>query len=462
MTDTFDPLDFEFEEPIRISPSVPKKKKKVIGLDDLLEDHAKEQKRINEKKSKRKKIKNTSDSEEDEDAREKELSKCVDKCQKEMDQINDDDEVPLWGIQVFGDQRTFPALEHPEPRSCFILQSIMNNKLNSLVELTIEKGEPFLEGLLVDGWLLKLILTQGRVEKSISTWTFNLMLYSSKEWLRKAACEFWCSILSPGVEANASDIKIDWLPSYSDLKRAFDIYGYLLDSPSKRSSDIDMIHADSETAGPPQNIRCWIKYVAACCQVRNTHIIFSTSEAEDFLGVIISLFLDRQLLGLSMILNACMYSVISFFKDEEWHGSCERVAKSLGCRLPRDINCLRTVESISGSNGRSKHLRSAVAKQFLIRCLNEKECDAEDILRMLISINVKDKNCDLSKMYIYLGLAENWLLFDPTLKDNAQIHEMWRICLRNCSCGIAITDLRSYASKVRSKASYLLQAMANK
>lgn len=35
-------------------------------------------------------------------------------------------------------------------------------------------GEPFLEGLLVDGWLLKLIFTQGRVEKSISTWIFNL------------------------------------------------------------------------------------------------------------------------------------------------------------------------------------------------------------------------------------------------------------------------------------------------
>lgn len=26
MTDAYDPLDFEFEEPIRISPSVPKKK----------------------------------------------------------------------------------------------------------------------------------------------------------------------------------------------------------------------------------------------------------------------------------------------------------------------------------------------------------------------------------------------------------------------------------------------------
>lgn len=48
-----------------------------------MEDHEKEQKRINERKSKRQKIKNTSDSEEDEDAREKELSKCVDKCQKE-------------------------------------------------------------------------------------------------------------------------------------------------------------------------------------------------------------------------------------------------------------------------------------------------------------------------------------------------------------------------------------------
>lgn len=75
-------------------------------------------------------------------------------------------------------------------------------------------------------------------------------------------------------------------------------------------------------------------------------------------------------------------------------------------------------------------------------------CDAEEILISLTTINVKDKNCDLFQMYIYLSLAENWILFDSTLKDRAVIYELWGTCLRNCSCGITITDLRSYASNV--------------
>lgn len=54
-------------------------------------------------------------------------------------------------------------------------------------------------------------------------------------------------------QANSSGIKIDWLPSYSDLKRALGMYGYLLDSPSKLSSDIDMIHAGKHLMFKPHN-----------------------------------------------------------------------------------------------------------------------------------------------------------------------------------------------------------------
>ncbi|KAK6141734.1 hypothetical protein DH2020_024536 [Rehmannia glutinosa] len=437
--------------------------KKLIGLDDLLEDYQKEQKRLNERKSKQQKIRKVSDAEDEvDDDTEARLSECVDKCQKEINQINGDEEMPFWGIQVFGEQEKLPQLEYPELKSSVLLQSFLKHEINSLVELNIEKGEDFLEGLLVDGWLLNLVYASSCVEKSIATWTFNLMLYSSKVRLMEAACEFWCAILSVKDKADSSSIKIDWLPRYSDLKGALQAYGFLLDSSSKFSSDIDMVPADSITAGPPQNIRSWIKCAAFCCQTRDANIILSTQEAEDLLVKIISLFLDRQLLGLSMILHEATFSVINFFSDEEWSDSCKKVAKSLAYRLPCNINCLRVVESIVGVDGRSKQLRSAVAFQFLVTCLDEKVCDAEEILRLLISKNVKDKNCDLFQMYIYLSLAENWLLFDTMLKDKAAIHELWGICLRNCSCGITITDLRSYASNVRSKASYLLQGSTSK
>lgn len=113
--------------------------------------------------------------------------------------------------------------------------------------------------------------------------------------------------------------------------------------------------------------------------------------------------------------------------------------------------------------------------------------DEEDMLRLLISINVKERSSDLFKMYIYLVLAENWLLVNKVLIYKPVINEMWGLFLRNCSCHIPSTDLRSFASKVwnqtvslssyglvlssvkylfmlqvRNKASYLLQGTINK
>lgn len=70
------------------------------------------------------------------------------------------------------------------------------------------------------------------------------------------------------------------------------------------------------------------------------------------------------------------------------------------------------------------------------------------MLRMLISINVKDNSCDLFKVYIYLVLTENWLLYNPMIEDKSVIFEMWGVFLRSCSCQISSTDLRPHASKV--------------
>lgn len=453
MIDMDGPLDFESEDPLLSSSTPKKKRRKVIGLDDLLTDYYKEKSRLVERESKRAKASKCYNSDEDDDvSKETAFFETIDECQQQMKEISSEDEISYWGMQVFGNQKTPPPITFPELRSCEILNSFMNNELNSSVELCAEKGEAFLEGLIVNGWLSKLVFMCGHVEKSIAMWTFNLMLYSSKEELRTSACDFWCSILSK-TEVDLPFAKIDWLPSYSDLKRALEIYGFLPNFSSNR----DLMNTDSDTGGPPQNIRAWMKFMAICCQVRSKHSIFSTSEAEELIEVIICLFLDRQLQGLSMLFYECMLSVISCFTEKEWHYSCEKVAKSLACRVPQDLNCLRIVECISGVNTRSKCLRSAVAFQILINCFDNKVTDAEEILKFLISINVKDRSCDLFKMYIYLVLTENWLYSNPLLEDKPVINEMWSLYLRNCSCQITNTDLRTYASKVRNKASYLLQ-----
>ncbi|KAG9151245.1 hypothetical protein Leryth_002790 [Lithospermum erythrorhizon] len=458
MADETDTFDFDFEDSIQLSPPK-KKKKKLIGLDDLLDDFYKEQHiKLAEKKSKRAKVKIDKEDENDHDDREAELSKFVGHCEDKMTEIGGDDEMPLWGIQVFGKQKTFPEVVTPDIKSTYFWKSITSLELNSMVGLQSveDKGEKFLEGLLVDGWLLKLVVACKKVEKPIAMWTFDLMIYSTSAVFSAAAYDFWKDVLSLKNER----IEISWLPGYFEVKNALDNYGFLFGSPSISRCNKETLFADPKVEGP-QNITALIKFLAVCFHSRK-HLLFSTSEVEDIVVVIICLFLDRQLLGLSEKLNQCLASIVSYFQDDEWRSSSDTIAKSIACRLPKDINCLRTVESISGVDGRLKQLRSAVAFEFLVLCFDSQSPVAEEILRLVMSINVRDKTCDLLNLYIYIGLAENWLLCNPATRDKPVIREMWNVCLKNCSCHISNTDLRSYASKLRSKASYLLQGIDNK
>ncbi|XP_077210588.1 actin protein 2/3 complex subunit-like protein [Tasmannia lanceolata] len=459
------PLDFESDDPL-LSLPLPvstKKRRKVIGLDDLVSDFYKEKSKTGARKSKSGKNYN-SDEDDDRTRNKKEalLSKFVDDCQKQVHDIVTEAEIPLWGQRIFGPQKAPPSLSFPGLGSCKLLQSFTNSELNLMLELNSEKGETFIEGLIINGWLSKLVLTCGHVEESIASYSFYLMLYSSNEGLQASACEFWLAILPSVNKVDLPSVIFDWFPSYTELKHALEVYGYLSCSSTNISSLSEVDSKDSCSEGPPRNIRSWIKFLGACCQIRSIQPIFSTSEVEEFLGVIIYLFLDRRLQGLSLLLHECMLSVISFFTDSEWISSCEKVANSLAYRLPKDMNCLKIVECIPGSTTRSKHLRSKVAFQILINCFDTKVTGAEDVLALLLSINLKDKKCDFFKIYIYLVLAENWLFSSSLLDQRPVILEMWGVYLRNCSSQITSTDWRSFASKVRNKASYLLQTTTQK
>ncbi|KAF8039486.1 hypothetical protein BT93_B1882 [Corymbia citriodora subsp. variegata] len=439
-------LDFELEDPLVFAPPAAsaKKSKKVIGLDDLLSDFYKEKGKRVEGAAKRKRVVKH-DSDEEDNAREATLSYTLDEYQKQMKEMGGEDEMSHWGLRVFGAQKSPPTVVLPELGSCAIFQALHHGKLNS----SVEDESEILEGLLINGWLSKLITLSGHLEMALAKWTFHLLMFASEETLRISACDFWCDVLLGKSEETSSPVKIDWLPTYAELKRALGVYGFVF------SSDTGSVDADSKHAGPSLNIRAWIKFVAASFQVRSKWPMFSTSEAEELTEVLICLFLDRRLEGLSMLLYECLLSVISYFTHEEWTTSCKKVANSLASRLSMDLNCLRAVECISGIDARSKCLRSEVAYWMLVNFLNK--VAGEEILNSLISINVKEKGCDLFRMYIYLVLVENWLLFNSTLEDKAVIREMWGLYLRNCSCLITSTDLRSYASKVRDRALYLLQ-----
>ncbi|KAJ8749952.1 hypothetical protein K2173_013867 [Erythroxylum novogranatense] len=450
MVDMDAPLDFETEDPLLSCPVIPQKRKKVMDLDDLVADFYREKNKVMERESKRAKVRKKYDADDDDCSKEALLSRQIDECHNQMKKIGDEEEVSSASIQVFGNRKPAPPAAFPELRSCSILQSIESDKFKSLLEVNGETGEILLQGLLLNEWLSKLVSLHGHVEKSIAKWVFHLMLYSPNDELRAAACSFWCTILSPENEGHK--LPTEWVPNHSELRKALETYGFLFSI----SSPAESVNKNSGDRGPPKNISVWIKFIAAYCHARSKQPTFSASEAEEFIEIIIFLYLDTQLQGLLIQLYECLQSVISCFTDEEWSTSCVNIAKSLACRLPRDLSCLRAVECISEISTRSNHLRNVVSYHVLLVCLDNKAPNEDEVLRSLISIDVKDKNCDLFKVYICLVLTENWLLSNPILKERPIIFEMWGVYLRQCSSHITSTDLRPYASKIRTRASYCL------
>ncbi|MQM15651.1 hypothetical protein Taro_048604 [Colocasia esculenta] len=447
MEDPDAPLDFESEDPLLSTPLPSNVKKRGRVHPKNLKGHQNLRVAIQMKKmALGTKRKNCSP------------SLLMNARNRHVNNIVAEDEIRLWGQQVFGHQKIPPPVDSSRVINCKLLKSFLGRKPNSVLDLTIEKGETFLEGLLIDGWLLKLVVFCGSVEDSIASWTFYQMLYSSNKELQDSACDFWCGILPGDAKVEMAVVEIEWFPCYMDLKNALEVYGYLSGSHVS-SSHLGITKNDSGICGPPLNIRCWLMLVAAFCRMRNVHCIFSTSEVEELFGMVIWLFLDRQLQGLSFLLRECVQSIISFFTDKEWTMSSEKMATSVANRVPKDANCLRIVECISVASDRSKSLRSEVAHQILTHCIEKPGNGILESLKLLISINIKDKDCDFFKLYVYLVLTENWLLSGTLLQGRPDIPEMWSRYLRNLSSQITSTDWRSYASKVRNRASYLLQNM---
>ncbi|CAI0397998.1 unnamed protein product [Linum tenue] len=454
--DTDGPLDFEFEDPLLTSDdNVAKRRTKTIGLDDLLTDYFKEQSKVIERQSKRAKALKDHD---ESGVRQEVMLKSLEECEFKINEIGCGEEEFTWGMQVFGNQKSAPPLVFPELGSNSLLQSVMNNQVNSLVKLTVDAGEGFFEGLLLNGWFSQLVGRGGRLEKSVAQWIYHLMFYSQKEELRTAACKFWCTAVQLDVKDNKQPTGVEWFPSYSDLKTAIEIYGFVPRVPLQGESP----SADNDNRGPPDNIQTWIKFTAACCQARGQGCMFLASEAETLLEVIVLLSLDRKLEGFLLLLHDCVQSVINYFTDEEWQAACQSVARSLACRVPKDLNCIRALESIPGISPRANSLRAAVSHQLLHNSFDKVASDEEGILSCLIAINMAERECDLFKMYIYLSLAENWLLSTTVLEDKPLICEMWGVYLRHCTCQISHGDLRPYAAKIRAKATYLLHSKTKK
>ncbi|XP_020579893.1 uncharacterized protein LOC110024332, partial [Phalaenopsis equestris] len=210
--------------------------KKVIGLDDLLTDFYTKQSQIDGNACKKSKASERCSSDDEDDPNERgnetKFSEIANECEKQMNQITAEKEIPLWGQEIFGQQKSLPLLSFIELENCKLFQPFRKNELDSDLLLDSEQGagEKFLEGFLINGWLTQLSFISGYVEASVASWTFYQALYSSNEKLQLSACEFWCSILLSKTEASEPSVVLEWIPRYHELKKALEVYGYLSDA----------------------------------------------------------------------------------------------------------------------------------------------------------------------------------------------------------------------------------------
>lgn len=458
MEDT-DFLDFEMEDFSPLLRTNQKKSANVIGLDELLHDHYQEKIEIVERESKKARMCSSDSSDEEDDKRgkrkEDQLSEFVSECERQVHKITATVEVASWGERIFGSQKSPPKQLDPGVDVCPLLQKLSeNSELRLTTGLSAENGESFMEELLMNGWLLNLTLSRSHCDEFTVRWAFNLMAHSSIENVEMSACNFLCTIILSGTEGSSRFCALDWVPTYDQIKETVQIYGYLEDCKGD-----DLMLSEDKEDGPPENIRSWVKFVAACCRARKSRPILTTSEAENLAVMVIRFFLDRKLLCLSGILQECLASIVNFFTDKEWLASSDIIAVSLSHSLPEtNLNWLKVVESLSGLDVRIKELQKKVALSLLLSCLGKKEfTDVKQIIDLLTAFNVRDKQTDFIRMYICLALADAWLWCNPLINENSTALETWLHFLRGCSCQISSTDWRAYASKVRNKASYLLQ-----
>ncbi|KAG2594560.1 hypothetical protein PVAP13_5KG003025 [Panicum virgatum] len=373
-----EPLDFEEEDPSSPPRAPPRAyqclftfRKKVIGLDDLLVDYF-------AVKTKHGPMGHDSD-EEDKKDREDEICKIFEDCEekaKGLDARDDKASSDLsdMGVENFQLLQSFCASEH--------------------LGFDLEIQQEFLEGMLMDGWLLKLVRIAGSVEETIASWMLTKLLYSSNKKLQDSATDFWDSILSLD-ENDKLPVNLGYFPSYSVLKC---------------SSDVD----------PPHNIIAWLRVVSACCKIRKVCSIFSASEAEELLVIVISLFLDHGREELLIILGDCLNSLVLYFDTSEWESSCVMVAESSAMSCNK-----KGSDSLCHACQLGRHLALELLK---------------------INFGLKVGNVEkILKLVTY-----------PST-DKTKVVDTWRNYLRNCSTQIACTNWGFYAPKVRNKASYLLQ-----
>lgn len=448
------------DSPPRFSEPVSKplnKRSKALNIDDLLKDHYKEKSKRLDREVKRARIvmseSDDSDSEKSEQKThtERQFEELVKCCEQQVNAGGATLEVPKWGEKLFHGQRheqcSAPlGLEGPVVQALLAAKEQIAKEF-SAADKDEQTAEALLSELLASGWLLSFRV---KLNNEMMCWIFRMMIFTSDKNLERSACDFLCHTLQ--IQSSGCP----WIPSYESILEIFKAYGYI---GSLISNDQIMEETTEFETGPPHNLGSFLRLLTMSFNKRHLHQAYSRADVESLAVLIASLSLDRSLLCFGILVQQCLNSILNSLTEDEWAISIERIAMSMTRNDRQVVNYLKLTHSLHSREVRMKSLQSLVALHFFCKISNEKVLSGGvwELLSVFRKIDVKRTVIDFVILYHQMSMADIWLWSNLDFKSDKGALESWLHFLKSCSFHISSSDWRPYATKVRNRASYLLQ-----
>ncbi|XP_024373405.1 uncharacterized protein [Physcomitrium patens] len=426
-----------------------KRQKKVVTLDDLVQDDlkkkpkAKSNKLVQKLKAKAH-LYSYSDEEGEENLR---APKLLEELEKQVTNGIGEEVEPEWGQEVFRAQ-----LEPPST-PCGGTPSLHR----ALQALEGEGRETSLEGLARSGFLRAWALCTKRCDESTLRWTYHQMAYSIDESLERCCCKFLSDLVSRISTDSGALLEMEWLPNLSDIKETLTVYGYM-----RNSRDFEDTHMDSSSEsivrGPLKNLRSILEFIATLFVTRHVQPYYSVVDIESLLVIMVHLSLARELLGILDKVQDCILALIRYFSPEEWSEVCPRVTVSISDLTEGVHNGVFLLGMFSGLGKRSVDMQRRLALHELSKLARRKRllATSREVASLFENVNLKGKVVDFGKLYYQVVIADIFLWCNEGPIDEVA-RSIWIKFLGLCSRQIYIGDERAFATKLRNTASFLMQ-----
>jgi hypothetical protein len=234
------------------------------------------------------------------------------------------------------------------------------------------------------------------------------------------------------------------------------VYGYM---EKGCNDDGSSLVKSVEEQGPPKNLRSLLEFVIACFETKTPRHRDTQGDVESLLVIMVRLTLERRILAITHLVHESIMVLIRCFSYEEWQISCPRVVAAISKLTTELHNGVYLIGALSGTGTRVLHLQQQLALHELTKTTRQTTkvlSTPREVTKLFDSVNVKAKVVHFSKVYYQVLLADVYLWCNQDYCDDFALKK-WVFFLKACSRQIFIGDERPFATKLRNRASFLVQ-----